>query len=245
MAEKLKSILRRIHLSLPRKSIRGLILRAAVFAAAWLVLPWWLFLLVAAYCYFIPLFLQGKLLIPFFCLMVLTFVQTPNFLFALVFGVVFYCLLLIKDFLIINRRFAYEILVLALSFFLIRDFFKGYDGLHGSAFFGAFWLAVAIGLLMYSMMRFFAGEALGKGNMRIVASWLVTLLSWQIILIGLFLPLDFIYQSIVVFVATTFFCELIAGYFWSDLSREKIFVTASVFFALLVILLASVPWGIT
>jgi energy-coupling factor transporter transmembrane protein EcfT len=95
------------------------------------------------------------------------------------------------------------------------------------------------------MMRFFAADVPGKGNMRVVVSWLVALLSWQVILIGLFLPLDFVYQSIIVFVAVTFFCELIAGYFWSDLSREQIFVTASVFFVLLVVLLASTPLGIT
>jgi hypothetical protein len=71
------------------------------------------------------------------------------------------------------------------------------------------------------------------------------LLSWQCILVGLFLPLDFVYQSIIVFIGVTFFCELIAGYFGNDLSRERIFVTASVFFTLLVVLLASTPWGIT
>jgi energy-coupling factor transporter transmembrane protein EcfT len=94
-------------------------------------------------------------------------------------------------------------------------------------------------------MRFFDTDVPGRDAVRVVVSWLVVLLSWQCILIGLFLPLDFVYQSIIVFIAITFFCEFIAGHFWSDLSREKIFVTASVFFALLVILLASAPWGIT
>ena len=223
-------------------SLRWFILRAAVFAVAWLVLPWWLFLLVALYCYFIPPFRSGKLFIPFFCLMILTIVQSPGFLFALVFGVAFYCILLIKDLLIINRRSAYEILVLALSFFLIRDFFKGYNGLHGPALFWSFWCAVAIGLLVHSMMRFFEVDVPGRKNLRTVISWLTILLSWQCILIGLLLPLDFIYQSIIAFVAIAFFCELVAEYFWSDLSRTRIFVTASVFFALLVILFTSAPW---
>lgn len=290
MAEKLKSILKRIHWSLPRKSIWGLILKAAIFAVAWLILPWWLFFLVALYCYFIPLFRSGKLLVPFFCLLVLTIAQSPGFLFALVFGIIFYYILLIKDLLIINRKSAYELLVLASSFFLIWDLFSGHDGLSGSAFFWAFWCAIAIGLLVHNMMRFFADDASlpvispsivpddgvsrlakasgmarvdgdsesktslhrfgapeegsDKSHLRLISSWLIIMLSWQCILVGLFLPLNFIYQSIIVFVAITFFCELIIGYFWNDLSRERIFVTASTFFALLVILLASAPWKI-
>lgn len=256
---------------------------AAVFAVTWLILPWWLFLLVALYCYFIPFFWPGKLFIPFFCLMVLTVVQSPSFLFAVIFGVIFYYILLIKDLVIVNRRFAYEILFIALSFFLIRDFFIGYNGINGSALFWSFWLAVAIGLLAYSMMKFFSADVLSsslmepgsdiydnsiteitsnhgsklfffstglsiegtdvkKPHLRSIAFLLITFLSWQFIIIGLFLPLDFVYQSIIVFVAVIFFHELIAGYFWNDISRERIFFTASIFFSLLVILLASATW---
>ena len=252
---------------------------AAVFAVTWLILPWWLFLLVALYCYFIPFFWPGKLFVPFFCLMVLTV-----FLFAVVFGVIFYYILLIKDLVIVNRRSAYEILVITLSFFLIRDFFITYNGINGSAFFWSFWLAVAIGLLVYSMMSFFKADVISsplsatsisdvhdndisevvgdygsrsfffsaglfnegieikKPHLRPIAFLLVTFLSWQFIIIGLFLPLDFVYQSIIVFIAVTFFCELIAGYFWNDISRERIFFTASIFFSILVILLASATW---
>ena len=257
---------------------------AAVFAVTWLVLPWWLFLLVALYCYFIPFFWPGKLFVPFFCLMVITVVQPPSFLFAVIFGVIFYYILLVKDLVIVNRRSAYEILVIALSFFLIRDFFIGYNGINGYALFWSFWLAVAIGSLAYSMMRFFAADVLSlplsvtsssdvhnngaseivsdhgsrsfffstglsekgiearKPHLRPISFLLITFLSWQFIIIGLFLPLDFVYQSIIVFIAVTFFHELIAGYFWNDISRERIFFTASIFFSLLVILLASATW---
>lgn len=265
MAEKLKSILERAHWSS--------ILRAAVFAAAWLFLPWWLFLLVAAYCYFFHFFQPWKTFVAFLCLLALTVAQSPSPLFALVFGVVFYYILLIKDLIVIDRRSAYEVLVLALSFFLIRDFFRGFHALNGNALFWSFGVAVAMGLLADSTMRFFAdvlpssspislpsssGEAddlpspsfpsdspeikISKGHFRSIATWLITLLSWQMVLVGLFLPLDFIYQSIVVFVAVTFFYELIVGYFSNDLSRGKIFVTAGIFFSIMVLLLASVSW---
>jgi hypothetical protein len=92
---------------------------------------------------------------------------------------------------------------------------------------------------MYSMVRFFSDDVPEKHGLRAVSSWLIVLLSWQSLLASLFLPLDFIYQSIIAFIAITFFCELFTGYLWNDLSREKIFVTASVFFSLLVILFAS------
>ena len=214
MAEKLKSTLKRIHLSLPRKSLQGLILKSAIFALAWLIAPWWLFFLVAFFCYFIPFFQSGKTSILFFCLLILTIVQIPSFLFALVFGIIFYYILLVKDLLIINRRSAYEILVLSLSFFLIRDFFVGNSGFHGSVFFWAFWCAVAIGLLVHGMTRFFSADIPGKRTITPLLPWLIILLSWQCILVGFFLPLNFMYQSIIVFVAVTFFCELVAGYFW-------------------------------
>lgn len=234
MAGKLKSISKQIHWSLA--------LKAAVFAAAWLALPWWLFLFVALYCYYIPFFHQGKLFVLFACLMALTAIQAPGLFYAFIFGIAFYYICLIKDLLIIDRRFAYEILVCGLSFFLIRDFFMESRGLSFAALFWSFFLAVAMGLLADSIMRFFEADVSGGRRERPMAAWLVTLLSWQLILAGLVLSLNFVYQSIIVFLAITFFFELIVGHFSRDLLRERIFVTASVFFALLVFLLASANW---
>ncbi len=308
MAEKLRSILKRAHWSLITRAhlenwrpIFELGSRAVIFAAAWLFLPWWLFLFVALGSYFYHFFQPWKTFAAFLCLVALTAAQSPSLLFALIFGAVFYYLLLIKDLMIIDRRSAYDILVLALSFFLIRDFFRGFYAPGAAAFFWSFWIAVAIGLLADSMMRFFAvdnfssaslsvsardavldgdqepvsGENMDsdvfndhlrrprevkdprfqysslryspearipRNRLRPVAAWLIALLSWQLLLVGLFLPLDFIYQSVIVFVAAAFLYELITGYFFNDLSREKTFVTVGVFFSIIILLLASATW---
>jgi hypothetical protein len=237
MAERLKSISKQIRWSLA--------LRALIFAAVWFFLPYWLFALVALYCYFVPLFRPWKLFIPFFCIMVLAFIYPAGILFAAILGVMFYCTLLIKDLLVVNRRSMYEILVLALFFFLIRNFFEAWTGFGGGAFIASFFCAVLIGFLTDNIMHFFASETLLPiGGMRRISGWLMALLSWQALLVGLLLPLDFVYQSIIVFVAITFFYELIIGHFFEDLSRERIFVTAGVFFSLLALLLASAPWRI-
>ncbi len=259
-----------------------IVARTLAFAVAWLFLPWWLFFFVALYCYFANLFQPWKLFIPFACLFVLMSIQSPSLPFAFVFGAIFYYILLVRDLLVIDRKSTYEILVLTLSFLLLRGFFKGFIDLGASAFCGAFLLSVAIGFLLESMIRFFEAEVPGReidtgflvheepalsgeivdgdedvtaafpeskrereivrNQTRTVMTWLIILLSWQLIIIGLLLPLDFVYQSVIVFVAITFFYDLIAGHFFNNLFREKIFVIASVSFSILVILLASASW---
>ena len=52
-----------------------------------------------------------------------SFFQNQNALAAVIFGAIFYSIILIKDLIIIDRRSAYEILMLVLSYLLIRSFF--------------------------------------------------------------------------------------------------------------------------
>ncbi len=65
MAEKLRSISKRINWSL--------VLRSVIFGVAWWALPFWLFLLVALYLYFVPITGASKVSVPFFVLLLICF----------------------------------------------------------------------------------------------------------------------------------------------------------------------------
>jgi len=238
MEAKLRSILKRIHWSL--------VLRAAVFALAWLWLPFWVFFLLSFYLYLIPFFRPGKLAIPFSALLLLTFIQPPGALVALVFGAMFYAILLIKDLLLIDRRSAHELITLALSFLLLRDFYMKFnEGIGGPALFYSFLTAVVLGLLMLSYMgSSHEDDAAIAWPMERTAIWLSFLFLWQILIAGLFLPLDFIYQSVVVFLVVVLLIDLVPEHIFGGLSKTKTLMAASVIFALFVIVLGSARWGL-
>lgn len=218
------------------------ILKAVIFGISWLILPWWISFLVAIYFYFFPIFHPDKLLAPFLAFLFLTVIQKPDILFAIVFSIVFYYILLIKDLLVINRKFAMETLVLSISFFLIRDFFMNY-GIEKWNLILSFFFSVIIGLLVRNMISFFKEYNIErKDNLSRIIPWIMFFLSWELIIVGIFIPINFIYQSIIVFIGFTFFYELIMGYFWNELSRERIFIISSVFFSLMVLFLVSAPW---
>jgi hypothetical protein len=236
MEEKLKSILKQIHWFL--------VLRALVFALAWVWLPFWLFALIALYLYLVPLFQAGKLASPFFVLLALSYVQPPSNGFALIFGVLFYFLLLIKDLLLIDRRSAYELLVLALSFLTLRDFYlKFNEGIGGGALGYALLAAAVLALLANSFVRCFWSDDAAKGPRR-AAALLLFLLFWQTLIAGLFLPIDFIYQSVAVFLVVVLLIDLIPEYLFGGLSRTKILTAGTVVFGLFVIVLGSARWGL-
>ena len=230
MVARLKSISRRIHWSL--------VLRAAIFALAWVWLPFWLFLLIALYLYFCRGSSTGTLAVPFLILLILCLIQPPELLFAAIFGAIFYIILLIKGLLLINRRSAYELLVLTLSFLLLRDFYLAFNGgVSGAAFFGAILLAVALALLLRCLTN-------ADRDVARVVSWLSFLLFIQILFAGLFLPVDFIYQSVLVFLAVVLIIDLVPEAVSGGLARNKILATGMTVFALFTVVLASARWGL-
>jgi hypothetical protein len=241
MAEKLRSILRRISWSS--------VLKAFVFAVAWWVLPFWLFLLIALYLYFVPLTGAHKASVPFFVLLLITLLQKPDIIFAVIFGVVFYFLLLVKDLIIIDRRSAYEILMLVLSYLLLRGFFLNVGGSFGWwSLLDSAVAAGAVSALVASFIKNFSiapeDSAREAHAFRRMLGWLTFLLTWQLLIVGLFLPLDFLYQSAIVFLVLVIILDLIPQYVFGELTRVKVLATGTVLFALLVVVLASARWVI-
>jgi hypothetical protein len=240
MAEKLRSILKRTSWSS--------VLKAAVFAVAWWALPFWLFLLIALYLYFIPIQGSLKVWVPFFVLLLLCLVTAPDILIVLIFGAIFFFILLVKDLLIIDRRFAYEVLVLVLSYLVVREFFLVSGGsLGGHALVYGVLAAWVLCIMIASFVKNFSPAVPDDGAkearaFRRMSNWLVFMLAWQLLLVGLFLPLDFLYQSAIVFLVAVILIDLLPQYVFGELSRTKVLATGTVLFALLTIVLASARW---
>ena len=241
MEEKLRSILKRIHWSS--------LLRAVVFAAAWLYLPLWLFILIALYLYFIPVPQSGTVAGPFLVLLLLVLLEPPSILFAIVFGFVFFYILLIKDLILIDRKAAYEVTILFLVFLLFRDFYLREGGaVNAFSLLYSFFTALLVGFLLSNFIRVFKSHGTqgvwGRFFLRRTAIWLSTILIWQFLVAGLFLPVDFVYQALAAFLAAIVIVDLVPQYLFGESSRSKVLVTTSVVFVLFVLVLGSARWGL-
>jgi hypothetical protein len=243
MVEKLRSILKRTNWSL--------LLKAVIFGVAWWASPFlsfWLFLIIALCLYFIPITGAGKVSAPFFVLLLLSFFQNQSALAAVIFGVIFYFIILIKDLIIIDRRSAYEILILALSYLLMRSFFiKTGGSLGGWALLYGLIVAWAVSAMIMSFIKNFsaAPEATNSREAKSfhrMLGWMTFLLAWQLLLVGLFLPLNFLYQSAIIFLVAIVLIDIVPQYVFGELSRAKVLATGSVVFSLLVIIAASARW---
>ena len=151
---------------------------------------------------------------PFLVLLVLTALQATGFYAAVIFGLIFWYILLIKEFYIVDRKSAYEILLLALTYFLFRIFYmKVGGGIGTGAVFAALFVAVAVAVLFSSFVKMFGGEREEVENgkkhqlLRQVTSFAVFLVVFELLIVGLFLPLDFVYQSSIMFILVALFIE--------------------------------------
>jgi hypothetical protein len=240
MEERLKSISRRISWSS--------LLRAVIFAAAWWVTPFWLFLIIALYLYYVPIAGAGKVSAPFWVLMLLSFLEPQGWLFAIVLGAVFYFILLIKDLLIIDRRTSYEVLVFVLSYLMMRGFFLhlGENGFGGWSFIGAVGVALVLTLLFRSFLGNFlpGNEAVPQASrpFRRAVGWIMFIVTWQLLIVGLFLPFNFFYQAAVIFLVLTALMSLVSQHAFGELNRTKTLATSMVVFVFLTIILASARW---
>ncbi len=176
-------------------------------------------------------------------------VQPASVVMAVIFGAIFYYLLLIKELLLIDRATARSFLAMMLSLLLFREyFFRFADGPVGLALIAGFAVAALFGILMHNLIgnvrRSYESGDEGESAVRNVASWLSFLLMVQCLIIGLFLPLDFIYQSVIVFLIAAIMIDFVPNQIFRTLSWKKIRLTSAVFFALFVIVLASARWGL-
>lgn len=238
--------------------MRGSIIRAVVFALVWAVCPFWLFLLVALYLFFVP-FSQIKIvIIPFLALLILTALQPTGFFAAVILGAIFWCTLLIKELYLVDRKSAYEALTLTLTYLLVRDFYlKAGDNFGGTAIVFALIIAFVISALFSTFIKNFTerdalperepkpAESGNRSLLRKTTVFLVFFLVFEFLMTGLFLPLDFIYQSSIVFLLAALVMEFFGKHLFNgNLLRERVLAVSSSIFVLLVIILGSARWGL-
>jgi len=248
MAAKLKSITRLIHWFL--------LARTLIFVLAWLYLPFWLFVLLALYCYFIRIFRAGRWFMPFLTLLILCAAEPPGILMALIFGAIFYYLLLIKDLLLIDRTSAHELLVIILSFFLFREFFAKFDqGPTNAAIAWALLTALLFAILLGQLMpRKYEAALRGErelplldeikhDHLRRASRWLAFVVTAELLVAILFLPVNFIYQSVLAFLLAVLFIELLPEHAAGVLTTAKIRLTGTVVGVLLIVVLTAAKWG--
>lgn len=236
MAAKLKSILRTTPWSL--------LLKASVLAALWPVLPYWLFFFLALGFYFIPFFEPRRLFLPFVLFLFFAAFLTPGYLSSLFLGIIFFLILGVKNLVIVDRAAAYETLFFVLFFLAVLGFFGSFDSPRG--YFSVFAAAAAavFALLLGGFLRFSTEFAALSRREKFLIIVLPGVVIWQWFLAVLILPMNYFYQSALVFLGGIVLAELIYAYINKSLERRKILIYFSVFFAAVAIILAANPWNV-
>ncbi len=242
MEARLKSISKRIPWSL--------LARTLVFALAWWILPFGLFLVVAGYFYLVPFFKPLRFLLPFLALLVLI---SPLFfnksLWVIALGsAVFFIIQGVRELLFVHRKSVYKVAYFILLFLLFLAFFSNFQNRTG-------WLAVfesgLVALVFFLLLKHLSGyedlpEEVKKVGRRkeFLVQGLAAFFMWQLVWVLIFLPLNYIYQSMLGFLVMLVLTELILAYISFSLTRRKVLINFAILFVFVVFVLASFGAGI-
>lgn len=238
MVKKLKLILRPIPWSL--------VLRVIALGACWLLFPLWVFLLAALYFYLSPFFQPIKFSVHFITILFFMATTSPGFWAAVFFSLVFYLLLGIKDFLFIDRRSTYEILLFLFVFMFASRFYFSFDtwlGIHSTLYvflFGIIFLFLSRELLGYSA----TSSDRTQGGRSWVPLFILAFLLCQLILGILVLPLNFLYQTAFFFLSAVVLIESVFDHLCGALTSRRLLTNFSIFFVFIVVILGSAPWSL-
>ena len=223
-------------------SLRILLLKACVFGLSWLFMPFWFFLLVAVYFYFVPFFQPFKLLIPFILTLAAAAAVPYGFWFAAFLGLLFFLLLGIKNLIFVNRFENHQLMVFLLLFLIFFGLFSNFENWQR-------W-TVSIGLLGAGLSFFFLFEELAdysrerSESRKMLVAGLGSFILWQAASVIIFLPLNHFYQTALLFLSSVIVADIFLEYLAKKLDRRKILNDFSIFFVLVSVILASANWGL-
>jgi len=224
-----------------------LTLKAAIFGAAWLLLPFWLFFLLALALYFFPLFEPGRLAVPLLSTLFFTWLLTPNLWAAVFLGLLFFFILGIKDLIFIHRFPAYEALIFLLFALAFLNFFAHFDRPNAPGLLpGLGLLFLFFALLYWSFLRY--GERSLPGGIPARRKFLTGLLAlfllgeWLAVLV--FLPLNFFLATALLLLGAVSLVELLWSHAEKKLTCREILVHFSAALVFLTIVLAANSWKI-
>ncbi len=239
----MKSLIEKIKRAI---SPRGLLLRVVIFGFGWFLLPFWLFIILALYLYLVPFFSVRRFALPFAAVVFFAAISPKSLPLAIIFSGVFYLILGVKDLVFIERGSAYKTLVLLIAFFMFVRFFSNFDSWSGS---GPFLYSLIIGLLVFLLNRGFlsyggdggsySAERFRRGGILAAISGLLVS---QVAIAALFLPLNYLYQSALVFLVAALALELSFDYLGGKIVRRTILANLSIFLVFVVIILGSAEW---
>lgn len=226
MAAKLKSILEPVPWLLVAKAI--------VFSAAWYFLPFWVFLIVASYFYFFPIFQSGKFLASFLITVYLAFLNEPNIWLAILLGLVFYLTIGIKDLIFVNRKISYTILIFTLFLLFTLTFWK----------INSFWdsnlllKSVLLPIVFFLLTKNYLDEREEfESKRKFLILGLTSLFVWQFALVIIFLPLNRFYSSLILLAEAMIFLEIMPDYLNKNLDKRKKLTFFSLLFILIILIL--------
>lgn len=206
---------------------------AVVLGAAWLALPYWLFLLVALAFYFVPFFGAKRGALPFVAALVLAFFLSPGAMEAVLVAALFFLVFGIKRLIIVDRERAFLFFMLPVLFFgLMLIFGRFEEGVE-------LWtlLAFAVGAFLFYLLA----RRLGGSKVSIL---IASLLLFEGGMVVLSLPLNFLFQTAVLFLGVALFMDILIEEEQGRWSRRRSLFYFSAFFVSFVLILASAPWGI-
>jgi hypothetical protein len=222
-----------------------LLAKAALAAVAWHALPYWMFVLLALGLYFVPVFRPFPLFIPFLVLLFLATVLPADYFGAAFVGVSLFLTLGVKDLVLAKRDERYAVLVVVLLFGAGMWFFA--DAGTGGSLFGTFVLGALFFALTASYVRVLGEDRDLPAELRLhlrasalVSALLLAEWTWALLL----LPLSETYRFVLYFIPAALLVSFVGEYAANGPSRRSTLTHASLFIGSLVLLLASVQWGI-
>ena len=232
MVAKLKSALDPIHWSL--------LLKAVLVAGGWYWLPMTWALILALIVFLVPPYRSGIFSPAFLVLLASLFTIEPTFFFAVLMGVGFYCLLGVKNLVLIHRATAYQILVTVLFLFVWWMFFDAAQGGYSLEIFAQLLLVAAL-FFFFSWRSVVLGEMQKGGGHYKLLLGVLSLLVFEWGLVVYFLPMALTSKVALALLVTGFLLELILQYIKGSLIRRDVLIYLGVFFLLFVAVLILVP----
>lgn len=229
MVEKLRLTLNQIPWSL--------LLKAFLFGAGWMVLPFWVFVVFSLYLFLVPWFQPRKLLVPFVATMLLASFIEPNFWTSAFFSVVFFFILGIKDLLFVDRTTAFSLLVFVLSFLSILFSFSKFDS--GMGLYAFAWFLGLSGLI-FLIVRSFINYSFDDIDRRKKNTFLgiMLLLFLELGISMLFLPINFFAQTALLFFSLIVLLEIASDHFAGKMNPKRGLAYFSLIFTVFVVILA-------
>ncbi len=223
-------------------SLRVLLLKSLIFSLSWLFLPFWAFFAISLYFYLVPFFQPSKLLIPYILTLAAAFIVPQGFWLAVFLGALFFLLLGIKNLVLINRFDNHQLMVFLILFLIFFGFFQHFENWQK-------WIISPVSLCVGLSFFFLFGELADyvKKNdrkMKIFTSAVGAFLLWQVSMAVLFLPLNYFYQTALLFLLSVILTDILLEYLAGKINKRKILWDFSIFFVVAVIMLASANWGL-